>query len=98
MRLPRCLAVGDALQDPARGGHLFIELGEEQLGEGHPRPRSWGEPRRYSCDGRSGKASLTPCAYRSCVLRVMPVGIEPQTAAKPRFAGALGLRRAPNQG
>jgi len=28
----------------------------------------------------------------------MPVGIEPQTAAKPRFAGELGLRRTANEG
>src|SRR2546430_5217982 len=36
MRLPGGLSVGYPLEHPARGGHLFIELGEEQLGERHP--------------------------------------------------------------
>src|SRR2546422_1141777 len=47
MRLPGGLAVGYPLEHPARGGHLFIELGEEQLGERHPRTPS-GESREGS--------------------------------------------------
>src|SRR5438132_5505540 len=47
MRLPGGLSVGYPLEHPARGGHLFIELGEEQLGERHPRTPS-GESREGS--------------------------------------------------
>src|SRR6184192_1959333 len=98
MRLPGGLSVGYPLEHPAGDSHLFIELGEEQLGDRHLRTPS-GEsregsrptagPARTGCSTRpppARRGTPRPCRGVPCRLAPLFIGAGAPAAIRTAIA------------